>query len=63
MKYKIEDKIARVQALYSRPGSEGEKQAAARVLFKLKQKLAAVKAYQSPAIIQKYEFQSFDKKI
>jgi hypothetical protein len=58
----LQERLKRIEALYLRPGSEGEKQAAARAILKIRQKLAAASAYQRP-VIRTYEFEQFDKKI
>jgi len=50
-------KMEKVQALYLRPGSEGEKQAAVQAMLKLQKKLSGIRTYQK---IRKYEAVVFD---
>ena len=58
----LQEKLRRIEALHARPGSDGEKQAAARAILKIKKRLEAISVYQRPTI-REYEFQQFDKKI
>lgn len=53
-------KIERIQALYARPGSEGEKRAAAAAIQRLQVKLHQLRTY-APRTPVKYEFQVFKK--
>ncbi len=51
-------KLERIEALYRRPGSPGEKQAAAVALNRLRGRLFAVQSYKKVEI-KKYEFTVF----
>lgn len=51
-------KLARIEALYERPGTPGEKAAAALAIHRLRAKLQALDAYLKPEI-RKYEFTVF----
>lgn len=57
---KILQRLERLRALYARPGSEGERQAAARAIVRLQQKLNAVKKYQGVQI-REYQFEVFEE--
>lgn len=58
----LEQKLRRIEALHARPGSQGEKDAAARALLKIRKKLDAIGVYKRP-VIHPYEFEQFDKKV
>lgn len=62
MKRDLEQRLKRIEALYERPGSEGERQAAARALSKLRKKMQVVKVYQK-VTIREYQFEQFDRKV
>lgn len=51
-------KLERIEALYRRPGSPGEKQAAAVALNRLRSRLFAVQTYQKVEI-KEYQFTVF----
>jgi predicted ArsR family transcriptional regulator len=62
MKRDLEQRLKRIEALYERPGSEGERQAAARALSKLRKKMQVVRVYQK-VTIREYQFEQFDRKV
>ncbi|GEM_PF-5632008 len=62
MKRDLEQRLKRIEALYERPGSEGERHAAARALSKLRKKMQVVKVYQK-VTIREYQFEQFDRKV
>lgn len=62
MKRDLEQRLKRIEALYERPGSEGERQAAARALSKLRQKMQVVRVYQK-VTVREYQFEQFDRKV
>jgi hypothetical protein len=53
-------KLQKVEALYLRATTEGEKEAARLTMLKLKQKYSYVHKYQKP-VVKKYEYTVFDK--
>ncbi len=58
----LKRKLERIEALYHRPGSLGEKQAAAIALNKLRSKLQVAEVYTKAAMqVRKYEFKEFSK--
>ncbi len=52
-------KLERIEALYRRPGSPGEKQAAAVALNRLRGRLFAVQTYQQKVEVKEYTFTVF----
>jgi hypothetical protein len=62
MKRDLEQRLKRIEALYERPGSEGERQAAARALSKLRKKMQVVRVYQK-VTVREYQFEQFDRKV
>jgi len=54
----LKQKIERIEALYRRPGTPGEKQAAAVALNRLRAKVRALDSYKKVEI-QEYEFTVF----
>ena len=54
----LKRKLERIEALYRRPGSPGEKQAAAVALNRLRGRLAAVDSYRKVEI-KEYVFKVF----
>jgi hypothetical protein len=52
-------KLQRIEALYHRPGSVGEKSAAAIAINRLKARLFAMESYSKQVEIRKYEFTVF----
>ena len=54
----LKKKLERMEALYARPGSPGEKQAAAIAINRLKSRLQALAVYQKIQV-REYTFQIF----
>lgn len=54
----LKRKLERIEALYRRPGSDGEKQAAAIAANKIREKLRVVSVYSKP-VIKEYQFEVF----
>lgn len=54
----LKRKLERIEALYQRPGSPGEKQAAAIAINRLKSRIQALETYRKIEI-KKYEFTIF----
>jgi hypothetical protein len=54
----LKRKMERIEALYRRPGTPGEKQAAAIALNRLRSRLAALETYRKVEI-KEYEFTVF----
>lgn len=46
--HELKSKLSRLEALYQRPGSDGEKTAAAIAIEKLRAKLRAFEQYEKP---------------
>ncbi|MBY0371523.1 hypothetical protein K2X33_12615 [bacterium] len=60
LKQELKRKLERAEALYQRPGTPGEKAAAAYAIHKLRGKLTALDAYLKPKPeIQDYVFTVF----
>ncbi len=57
-KAELKRKLERIEALYRRPGTPGEKQAAAIAMNRLKSRLHALEAY-SKLEIKEYEYTLF----
>lgn len=55
----LKRKLERIEALYRRPGSEGEKQAAAAALNRLRSRLQVVDLYQKRVEVRDYVFTVF----
>ena len=49
----LTDKLKRIEALYRRPGSDGEKQAAALAIQRLRHRLDSLKKYEPTPVIRK----------
>ena len=54
----LKRKLERIEALYRRPGSPGEKQAAAAALNRLRSRMNVIEVYRKP-VVREYEFVVF----